>query len=412
MTEPTPKLTRLAQASVAFSPSAPVDNMSLFSDRPEQLMACIGAFFQKGRHVALYGERGVGKTSLANIVPEILNHAGDADVRGVRVDCNTMDDYNSIWRKILRELRVEIPRELDEYRTKPMDPEDIRFLLQSLSVRTLIVVDEFDRVEDDEALTLMADTVKTLSDHAVDTKLMFVGVAASVEALLGEHESILRNIEQIPMPRMSVHELEGILDRGFERIDDLTMAPDVKDRIIGAAEGLPYFVHLLGLGAAQNAVKNDRDLVTLEDVDAAEAETMQTHSLVSEYRRATHSNQPGNLFEQVLLACAYAPRDSLGCFKPGDLRFPLSIITGQEMEISRFQRHLRELHETRNTLNRIGESRHYMYSFRNPQLQPFIKMVARAKRVVDATQMGTLRAYQAEASAPSLFEPILPQQPV
>ena len=40
----------------------------------------------------------------------------------------------------------------------------------------VIVLDEYDRVEDDDALSLIADTIKSLSDHAVETKLVIVGV--------------------------------------------------------------------------------------------------------------------------------------------------------------------------------------------------------------------------------------------
>jgi hypothetical protein len=40
------------------------------------------------------------------------------------------------------------------------------------------VLDEFDRVEDDETPSLMADTIKAMSDHAVQTKIVIVGVAS------------------------------------------------------------------------------------------------------------------------------------------------------------------------------------------------------------------------------------------
>jgi Cdc6-like AAA superfamily ATPase len=403
---PLPKIQRLAQVSQAFTPSAPIDNIHLFADRPEQMMKCLDAFFQRGRHVALYGERGVGKTSMANVVPGMIKNAKLAHLDAVRIDCNTNDDYNSIWRKVFRELRIPLPIELEDRHVRPLDPEDIRFTLQDLNRQTLIVIDEFDRVDDDEALSLLADTVKTLSDHTVDSKLMFVGVAASVEALLGEHESIIRNVEQIPMPRMSVSELTATLQRGFDMIDGLELEAPAQERIISAAEGLPHFAHVLGLASAQTAVRDDRDLVTLGDVETAESDVMKTHSMVSEYRRATQSHQPGHLFEEVLLACAYAPRDSLGCFKPADLRKPISTIVGQDVAISRYQRHLRELFENRGTLHRDGQPRHYVYSFRNPLLQPFVKMVGRAKGVITPQQARALQAHQARESAPSLFDPI------
>ena len=47
-----------------FRPSAPVDEKALFAGREEQVRRVIDAIFQRGQHVMIYGERGVGKTSL------------------------------------------------------------------------------------------------------------------------------------------------------------------------------------------------------------------------------------------------------------------------------------------------------------------------------------------------------------
>jgi Cdc6-like AAA superfamily ATPase len=395
------KMQRLAQVSRAFTPAAPVDNFSLFAGRFDQIGSCIDAFSQKGLHIAAYGERGVGKTSLANVLPMIIMGADILQLGAVRVDCNTNDNYASIWRKVFRELG-ELSSALAEVPDYVGDPEEIRFLLRDLRREALIVLDELDRVEDDETLSLLADTVKTLSDHGTGVTLMFVGVAASVEHLLGEHESIVRNVRQIPMPRMSRDELETLLDKGFGQIDGLTATQAAKNRIIYAAEGLPHFAHLLGLGAGHAAVSDDRTVVGEGDVGQAEASAVLTHSMLSEYRRATDSPQPGHLFEQVLLACAYAPRDGLGYFRAGDVRKPLSHIVGRTMTFPQFQRHMAELSGDRQTLYREGELRRRAYRFRNPLFQPFVKMTARAKGLISDEVAAQLQEEQAVGSAPAL----------
>jgi hypothetical protein len=383
------KIQKLAQVSRAFTPAAPVDNFTLFAGRFDQVTSCMDAFSQKGLHIAVYGERGVGKTSLANVLPNLIMAADIPQLGAVRVDCNTNDDYASIWRKIFRELS-ELSPALAELPDHVSDPEEIRFLLRDLGRDALIVLDELDRVEDDEALSLLADTVKTLSDHGTGVTLMFVGVAASVEHLLGEHESIVRNVRQIPMQRMSRDELETLLEKGFGQIDGLTAEDAAKNRIISAAEGLPHFAHLLGLGSGHVTVSDDRAVVEVRDVGKAEASAVQTHSMLSEYRRATDSPQPGHLFEQVLLGCSYAARDGLGYFRAADVRRPLSEIIGRPMGIQQFQRHLAELSGDRQTLYREGEPRRRAYRFRNPLFQPFVKMTARAKGLISedlATQL-------------------------
>lgn len=112
MTLPDPnigKMQKLAQVSQAFTPAAPVDNFTLFAGRFDQVSSCMDAFSQKGLHIAVYGERGVGKTSLANVLPMIIMGAEIPTLGAVRVDCNTNDSYSSLWRKVFRELTAISP---------------------------------------------------------------------------------------------------------------------------------------------------------------------------------------------------------------------------------------------------------------------------------------------------------------
>jgi len=386
------------QISQAFTPAAPVNDRSLFADRPEQLTSCFDAVWQRGLHVALYGERGVGKTSLANILPKVFRSSDLPTMDAVRIDCNSNDSFKTIWRKVFRGLSRDT--DFIDKEDGGIDPDEVRLHLQELTKTTLIVIDELDRVEDDEALSLLADTVKTLSDHSVNVTLMFVGVAASVEALLGEHESIIRNIRQVHMPRMSRIELTEILESGFNRVDDLTAEKRAIDRIVFESEGLPHFTHLLGLNAGQVTVKDDRHVVLEMDVERGEIDALQGHSLLGEYRRATSSHQPDHLFEEVVIACAYAPRDHLGCFRAGDLREPLSAICGRDMGIRQFQRHLNELSgQNRRTLSKEGEPRHYVYRFRNPLFEPYAKIAAQSRNLITPEVRSTLQSIQAVQSA-------------
>jgi hypothetical protein len=175
------------------------------------------------------------------------------------------------------------------------------------------------------------------------------------------------------------------------------------DEPAAAAERLPHFAHLLGLGAGHAAVSDDRSVVGLGDVDKAEADAVQTHSMFSEYRRATDSPQPGHLFEQVLLACAYAPRDGVGYFRAADVRKPLSAVVGHPGTLQQFQGHLAELSGDRQTMYREGEPRRRAYRFRNPLFQPFVKMTARAKGLISADLADLLQDRQAIASSPALM---------
>lgn len=370
--KPIGKLVRLAKLSAAFTPAAPVGGADFLAGRTDQIMTCVTSIFQRGLHIVVYGERGVGKTSLANVLPEIIAAVELPGLAAVRVDCNSSDSFSSLWNKIFRELRAEW---LDE--DGPIDPESVRFRLAKDDGIRLIVIDELDRIIDKETFSLLADTLKTLSDHAVNVTLMLVGVANSLEQLLGEHQSIVRCVAQVDMPRMSPPELEKILDKGYGHAG-MTIEAEANELVVGLAEGLPHFVHLLGLESGMFAAQDDRTEVVVRDVDRALKRVTATHTVTSEFRRATQSPQSGHLFEEVLLACALVPKDSLGYFRAADVVAPLSQILGRQIAIPNFARHLNELsgEERGAVLIKDGKPHNYRYRFRNPMLQPFAKMVA------------------------------------
>ena len=374
--DPSGKLFRTAKLAQSFTPALPVREVDLFAGRHEQVMDCVSALFQPGLHVAVYGERGVGKTSLSNVLPQMVRATQLPSMIAGRVDCNTNDHFDSLWRKVFREIGEEWNDEEDGL----IDPESVRFRLGRDQKTRLLVIDELDRLEDDETLSLLADTLKTLSDHFVSTTIMLVGVASSIGGLIGEHASIVRSISQIQMPRMQPDELLAILDRGFGEAG-MTVESDARAAMATMSEGLPHFVHLLGLHSGRTAASEDETRVTMDHVQKAMVVATRSHTILTEYHRATMSPQAGHLFEEVVLACAFAQKDDLGYFRAADVRGPLSMILNRTVEIPAFARHLNELSsETRGyTLQKEGVPRHFRYRFSNPLLEPFARMVGATK---------------------------------
>lgn len=82
----------------------PIDSLDLFGGRMEQVLDVVNTVGQRGQHVVLYGERGVGKTSLANVLAEIFLDRELGAVGAVKVNCTTSDTYSSRWTNVLREL--------------------------------------------------------------------------------------------------------------------------------------------------------------------------------------------------------------------------------------------------------------------------------------------------------------------
>src|SRR5687767_216218 len=98
---------RLQASSQAFRPAAPIDRQSLFSGRTRQLGDLFGVADQAGQHAVVYGERGVGKTSLVSVAAEVLGAAG---VLTARTTCDRSDDYESVWKKALGEVQFTVTK--------------------------------------------------------------------------------------------------------------------------------------------------------------------------------------------------------------------------------------------------------------------------------------------------------------
>lgn len=381
------KIAKISRLNQVFTPSTPISRRAAFAGRFDQIMQITGAVSQPGRHIVLYGERGVGKTSLANILSELLIPT-ESSFReyAVRVNCSVDDTFKSVWSRVFTELHVDVP---ESWTFGVPAPDEIRQLLSRVDPPMVIVIDEYDRLDDDAALSLMADTIKALSDHTVATKIVLVGVSDSIEQLIGEHESVRRALEEVNMPRMVRREIAELIIEGFREVD-MTIDGAALGRIARLAEGLPTYAHALSLSAGTFAIQDDSSAVRLNHVErAASALVQNPHSSRSAYITATQSPRPENLFAQVLAACALAEKDELGYFTPAAVKEPLSQIMGRAYDIPAFSRHLSEfLSDSRGAvLQRKGEPRKYRYRFRDPLMQPFAIMAALSQALIpDAYQ--------------------------
>ena len=82
--------------NAAFTPSSPIQMKDFFFGRIDQLFRIVEAIKEVGQHIILYGERGVGKTSLANIVGSSITN-----IVVERTTCSRDDSFKSIWDRLL-----------------------------------------------------------------------------------------------------------------------------------------------------------------------------------------------------------------------------------------------------------------------------------------------------------------------
>ena len=403
------------EAQSLFSPSAPLDEADLFAGRADQLNAMLEATTERGKHAILFGEPGVGKTSLARLFSKLFPHTA-RHIYSIREQADPSDTFDSLWRKVFKDIWVTVVRDgadairpLAELYPNLITPDDVRRELDGYfkaSEIPIIIIDEFDKIRDAETRALVANTVKHLSDFSVNVTIILVAVADDVNALVSAHASIPRCLEQIQMPRMSTAERREILDKIIPKLG-MKLQGDALWKIVHLSRGLPSYVHALGQSAALAAIERKSLDINEKDVDAAIIRVLKKseESVQEKYAKAVDSNRNDSMYKQVLLACALAETNDRGTFSPTAVCGPLTTILDRDklVQIAAFQQHLQKFisPERGEVLVRRGLERSYRYRFADPMMQPYVIMKGIEQGLAGPTALEAL-SFPAQPRLPSI----------
>ena len=201
----------------------------------------------------------------------------------MRVNCDQSDNFASLWQKVIDEFPVVITNAAEDNQAaitaaaeRATDvltfdnnpgPNQVRVAFRHLTPISPVVIffDEFDQVIGEGTLSLFSNTVKLLSDQIEDVTLVAVGVGDSVDSLIAHHISIQRNLAQVRMPRMNREEIEGILDKGLEKLG-MTIEAPARSFVRLVPRGLPQYAHLLAQEGARQALIRGETVITFQYV--------------------------------------------------------------------------------------------------------------------------------------------------
>ena len=401
-----------ADVNEAFSPGAPIRTLTDLSGRIEQIQRLSDIMLRAGEHAIVFGERGVGKTSLSQTFHTGLNRP-TRKVQEIHVNCHPDDSFTSLWKKVFRRMGVTVDggrTTVDQLYPGEITSDDVEVELGNYSLNDLpiIILDEFDQVQDERTKSLITATIKSMSDHRVHSKIVLVGIAGDVADLVAQHASLSRNLKQVKMPRLDLVDLEGIVGPRLRRCG-MSIEDDALFQIAFLARGLPYYCHLVGQYAALSAVDAKRTVVTEDDVlDGLTAAVQDVDQTITEtYLKAVVSQRPEEtLYEPVLVACALADADELGRFQQSSVTAPLAEIAPRQPPYTptTFAFHMNEFCEEKRLkiLEKSGEARNLRYRFSDPMMQPYVIIRAlQSKRL----QIETFKKFTA------LRQPSLPIAP-
>jgi Cdc6-like AAA superfamily ATPase len=375
-----------------FTPSTPIDLKDYFSGRKTQINDLLEAVRERGQHAVLYGERGVGKSSLSKVFKDMFPPTLQR-IRPFRIRAYPANDFAALWKRMFDEWGVKI--DIDGHRMPiseaygaQITPDDVRreitkhFKTNDIPI---FIFDEFNDLVDKSASSQMAHLIKTLSDDGTNATIIIVGVASDISDIIANMKSVQRCLRQVLMPRMLPDELNEILDARIPKLG-MSINDDAQERIVDLSRGLPAYVHNLGKFAARSAAHGKRLRIEEKDVDLAIENIlkMSQQQVRETYYTAVHSSSKVARYRQSLIACALAKTDPEGYFIPSAALEPLGKILSRSVDLSDIQKHLDRFRtkEHGEILVRIGSAKRYRYRFAEPIMQPFAIMMGIHEKLI------------------------------
>lgn len=251
------------------SASQPIQSIEHLLGRATELERINKSLFAPGRHIFIYGDRGVGKSSLAataankyqsadasyidvscapdaTLITLVINIAYQAtELSHLRTISKSSSSGLSFRYLTIESNKLEVPNNLHEtVRTLNDAICLLREVAEIHSERPIVVIDEFDRITSQAERNRFADLLKHLGDKKIPIKFIFTGVGSSLSELLGSHHSAIRQLETIELSKLSWDARWDILLSATAAFD-ITVDHNICVRIAAISDGYPYYVHLI-----------------------------------------------------------------------------------------------------------------------------------------------------------------------
>jgi Cdc6-like AAA superfamily ATPase len=269
----------------AYTPAQPITDRWMFAGRIDILTMAIRAIEDERLHTIIYGQRGIGKTSLLHVLTQA---AREARYLVAYVSCGADATFDETFRSVAAEIPLRFHEAYGPTSSQAEKGATVADLLPSVGVsprlasdlctkvagtRVLVVLDEFDRCESTEFRRSVAEFLKNLSDRSVRVQLVIAGVASNLEELLEPGAMIQRSVVALEVPKMTTEEI-GQLVRNGQAVSGLTFDEAAMTTLVAAANGLPYLASLLCQHAGLSALADARLTVGESDVLAAITEAL------------------------------------------------------------------------------------------------------------------------------------------
>jgi Cdc6-like AAA superfamily ATPase len=382
-----------------FTPHVPVDDVSHFFGREDEASRLVSVINSPGQHILLYGDRGVGKTSLAMITCKVILQKLQ---KGVFFEkrCDSGDTFSSVFEEPLNKCGIDLSfkektktlnqggdtginagfvkagvtskretKETNVSNYKPDSPSWGSNQLKSLS--GIILIDEADSITNNSDKKKIAELIKLLSDINSSFKIVIVGIAQTGEELTAGHPSVERCLKEVFLQRMTDDDLKKIILNGMNK---LSLRPDdvVVDKIVDISAGYPHFTHLVCLKCAESAIINQNKHITKDTLKGALNEAVKDSEGALQRMLETTLrvlNKPQE-YKFLLLTAAYCSSPE---FRSAELRDKLKEKFSLDIDSKALSRRLTKLTEG-DRLTILEKPARGCFKFTDPRMPSFLKM--------------------------------------
>lgn len=255
-----------------LTPSESIKSRERLFGRDRSLTTIDRALSSPGRQVFIFGDRGIGKTSLALTAAHLHTSSEHAPIH---VNCGAFTDFGDVVQAIghavipvmdrmervansgARQVSVlgvggsytpsgattysvPVPKTINE----ALDV--VRYVAEKSGGKSrVVVIDEIERIKAPDQKERLAEFIKNVAEVDTGLKFIFCGIGSDVSELLGAHPSAGRVLETIELKRLHHDFLWKII---MTPADQLGVKVDLERliRISQISDGFPHYVHLIG----------------------------------------------------------------------------------------------------------------------------------------------------------------------
>ncbi len=252
-----------------LTPARAISSPQHLKGREKVLRQIDRSFNSPGKHIFIYGDRGVGKTSLAQTAAflqqsadssPILVTCGGSPFLGTVRDAvrSALPAGDTIFQKKLEHklkagvggFGYDFTRSLTSGVVPPVESVNdaiqlLKFVGECHSKEPVIIFDEFDQLSDDAEKKACAEVIKQVSDQGLNVRFILCGIGTSLEDLIGVHLSTGRYLSPVQLERLTQDARWEIIQAAASAVG-VTVATNFLIRIGQISDGFPSYVHLIG----------------------------------------------------------------------------------------------------------------------------------------------------------------------